>query len=326
MILRWLYAILIHDMLGNIGERVRSRILVKAWQAGAVIACGLILGPYSLRSEIVAQSAGATQAPVATPLLTRTTTRYETRRFGYGGMLTIVGPPAGSIAIEGWQRNEVEVIADIEWHANTEQDLTRLAAIENFVLDEDANHLRILTSGTHDKVFMKRFAKGFPKKLIGLPWKINFRIKVPISTDLEINAGNGPLKLSGVEGAIQVNALESDATIALTGGLVSITVLRGSIKLDIPARSWRGQGADVRLATGEFTIGLPTGFSADIDADVLRLGTIQNDYPDLEPRERGGITARSMRARAGAGGAMLRFTLGDGTLRLKQISVERLQQ
>lgn len=323
MILRWMYAILPHDMFGNIGKEVRSRILVKAWQSGLIIGCGLMLAPYSIRSEVVAQSARATPSPPAAPLLTRTTTRHETRRFGYGGMLTIVGPPTGSIAIEGWQRNEVEVVADIEWRANTEQDLTRLAAIDNFVLDEDANHLSILTSGTHDKAFMKRFAKGFPKKLIGLPWKINYRIKVPISTDLEINAGNGPLKLSGVEGAIRVNALESDATIALTGGLVSVTVLRGSIKLDIPARSWRGQGAEVRLATGELTIGLPTGFSADIDADVLRLGTIQNDYPDLEPRERGSITARSMRARAGVGGATLRFTLGDGTLRIKQISVER---
>ncbi|HEY3025795.1 MAG TPA: hypothetical protein VGJ55_06575 [Pyrinomonadaceae bacterium] len=310
-------------MFGNIGERVRSRIFIMACQAGAIIACGLMLAPCSIRSEIVAQSARATPSPAAAPLLTRTTTRHETRRFGYGGMVTIVGPPTGSIAIEGWQRNEVEIFADIEWRANTEQDLTRLAAIENFVIDEDADHLRILTSGTHDKAFMKRFAKGFPKKLIGLPWKINYRIKVPISTDLEINAGNGPLQLSGVEGAIRINAIESDATVTLTGGLVSVTVLRGSIKLDIPARSWRGQGAEVRLATGELTIGLPPGFSADIDADVLRLGTIQNDYPDLQPRERGSITTRSMRARAGAGGAMLRFTLGDGTLRIKQISVER---
>ncbi|MEP6706436.1 MAG: hypothetical protein ABJC05_02890 [Pyrinomonadaceae bacterium] len=319
MILRWMYAILVHDMLGKIGERIRSRILVKGWQAGAIIACGLMLAPYGIGSEIVAQSSRATPSAPAAPLLRRTATRHETRRFGYGGLLTIVGPPAGSIAIEGWQRSEVEITADIEWRANTEEDLTRLSAIENFVLDEDANHLRILTSGTHDKAFMKRFAKGFPKKLIGLPWRIDFRIKVPISTDLEINAGNGPLKLSGVEGAIRVNALESDATITLTGGLVSVTLLRGSIKLDIPAHSWRGEGAEVRLATGELTIGLTTGFSGDIDADVLRLGTIQNDYPDLEPRERGSITPRSMRARAGAGGAMFRFTLGDGTLRIKQL-------
>ena len=122
-------------MFGNTGKRVCSSIFVKACQAAAIVAWVLILVPCGTRFEVVAQSARATPTPPAAPLLTRTTTRHETRRFGYGGMLTIVGPPAGSIAIEGWQRNEVDIIADIEWHANTEQDLTRLAAIENFVLD-----------------------------------------------------------------------------------------------------------------------------------------------------------------------------------------------
>src|SRR3982751_2346951 len=47
-------------------------------------------------------------------LLTRTTTRHETRKLGYGGTLTILGAPSGSITIEAWQRSEVEITADIE--------------------------------------------------------------------------------------------------------------------------------------------------------------------------------------------------------------------
>lgn len=251
-------------------------------------------------------------------------TRHETRRFAYGGTVTIVGPPTGSIAIEGWERNEVEIFADIEWQAPTEQDLTRLAPLENFVLDEDGDHLRILTTGTHDKVFMRRVAKDFPRKLLGLPWKIDYRIKVPISTDLEINAGNGPIRLSEVEGAIRVSALESDALLQLTGGNVSVTVLRGSIQLQIPTRGWRGSGADIKLANGIVVVGFPAGFNADVNADVLRSGTIENSYPDLAPRARGGYsTPNAMRARAGSGGATLTFTVGDGTIQIKQISIER---
>lgn len=231
----------------------------------------------------------------------------------------------GSIAIEGWERSEVDITADIEWRASTEQDLTRIAALENFVLDEDADHLRILTTGTHDKVFMRRVARGFPKNLIGLPWKIDFRIRVPIATDLEINAGNGPLKLSGVEGAIRVSALESDTTLSLAGGNVSVTILRGTITLSIPARGWRGSGAILRLATGALTIEFPAGFNADINADVLRLGKIENDYPALAPRERSGNTPNALRARAGSGGATLSLTVGDGTIRIRQMSVERQQ-
>lgn len=266
------------------------------------------------------KNAAAAPAP---PLLKRSTTRYETRRFAYGGTVTIVGPPSGSIAIEGWQRSEVEVTATIEWQAPTEQDLALLAAIDNFVLDDDANHMRILSTGTHDKAFMRRVAKGFPKRLMGLPWRIDYRIKLPVSTDLEINGGNGPITLSGVDGAVRISALESETRLALTGGDVYVTVLRGSVNLGIPARSWRGRGADVKLGAGNLTIELPAGFNADINADLLRLGAIENNYPELQPRERGGITLRTLRAQTGSGGAMLTFTVGDGTIRIKQLSVER---
>lgn len=258
----------------------------------------------------------------AASLLKRSTTRYETRRFAYGGTLTIIGPPSGSIVIEGWQRSEVEISANIEWQAGTEQDLAQLVMVNNFVLDEDANHLRILSTGTHDKAFMRKVAKKFPKNLLGLPWKIDYRIKVPLATDLEINAGNGPITLAGVEGAVRISALESDTKLTLTGGNVSVTVLRGSVSLDIPARGWRGSGADIKLAAGTMTIDLPAGFNADINADLLRLGAIENTYPELLPRELAGHTPRTLRARAGSGGATLTFTVGDGTIRIKKMTVE----
>jgi hypothetical protein len=166
---------------------------------------------------------------------------------------------------------------------------------------------------------MKRAAKNFPKNLIGLPWKIDYRIKVPMATDLEISAGNGPITISGVEGAMQISALESDTNLTVTGGNVSVTVLRGLVNFAIPSRGWRGSGAEVKLATGTLTVELAPGFNGDIDADLLRVGAIENNYPDLLPREHAGHTARTLRTRAGSGGASLTFTVGDGTLRIKEM-------
>src|SRR6185503_18342946 len=155
----------------------------------------IVFSPPGIARTQTAPKSSASQVPAAS-LLKRSTTRYETRRFAYGGTLTIIGPPSGSIVIEGWQRSEVEISANIEWQAGSEQDLAQLVLVNNFVLDEDANHLRILSTGTHDKAFMRRVAKKFPRNLLGLPWKIDYRIKVPLATDLEINAGNGPITLS----------------------------------------------------------------------------------------------------------------------------------
>ncbi len=277
----------------------------------------LLVSPATVLSQQKkeATTAAAALAPQA---LKRTTTRHEVRRFGYGGSLTLLGAPAGSITIEAWSRSEVDITADIELQAGTEEDLTRLAAVNGFLLDEDVNHLRILTTGTHDKTFMRRAAKDFPKRLLGLPWKIDYHIRVPASTDLEIDAGRGAFNLTGVEGEIRYNALESDAKLTLTGGSVGVTVGRGTINIALATRNWRGRGAEIRLAIGDITVELPAGLSADINADILRSGQIENSYPALEPRERTSITPRSIKVRAGVGGPVLGFTVGDGTLRIKK--------
>jgi hypothetical protein len=272
------------------------------------------------KKDAVARTSATT---TATPSLTRTTTRHEVRRFGYGGSLTILGAPSGSITIEAWPRSEVDITADIELHAETEEDLARLSQVNSFLLDEDVNHLRVLTTGTHDKKFMRRVAKDFPKKLLGLPWKIDYHLRVPASVDLEIDVGRGAFSLTGVEGAIRFTAVESDAKLTLTGGMVTATVGRGSIGINLAARNWRGRGADIRLAIGDLTVELPASFSSDIDATVLRSGQIENSYAALAPRERTTMTPRSIKARAGAGGPTLSFTVGDGTIRIKQISSEQ---
>jgi hypothetical protein len=220
--------------------------------------------------------------------------------------------------VEGWPRNEVEVTANIELKGPTEADLDHLAKVNTFVFDEDLNHISILTTGTHDRAFMKKSAKNFPKKLLNLPWKIDFRLRVPVNTDLEINAGHGPVKLTGVEGALRISATESEAALTLTGGAVSTTVAAGNVTLTIPVRSWRGGGADIRLAAGVLNVDLPAGFNGDIDAEILRSGKIVNTYEGLASREKPGITERTVRARAGAGGAFFKFTVGDGAVNIRR--------
>jgi hypothetical protein len=278
-----------------------------------VVALLLLFGSY-LCAPLAAQK--EKKSTISGPLLKRTTTRHDSRRLGYGGAVTLVGAPTGSITIEAWQRNEVDLSAEVELNAPTAQDLDRLAAINNFAIDEDANHIRIITTGTHDRKFLKRVARDLPKSLIGLPWKIDYHIKVPAMTDLAIDAGNGPIKLSGVEGTIRINALQSVADLSVTGSDLSVIVQSGTVNFTIPARSWHGLRAEVKLASGNLNVALMPGFSADIDAEVLRTGEIKTSLPGLEPRERNSISTRSVRARAGSGGALLLFTVGDGTILL----------
>ena len=272
-------------------------------------------------SQLYAQKKQPPSPAAPLQLIKRTIIKRESARVGYGSTITLVGAPQGAISIEGWDRSEVELTAEIELQAENEEDLNRLALVNGSIFEEAPNHIRILSVGSHDKKYMRRVAKDFPKKLLLLPWKIDYRMRVPQNSDLEINAGRGPISLSGVEGSLALTATESDALLTLSAGIVNITIGSGKVNLKIPERSWRGTGADVRLATGELTVELSPGFNAEVDASVLRLGRIEDSYGELQPRQRNSITPQLIRARAGAGGPIFRFTVGDGTIIIKKVGL-----
>ena len=252
------------------------------------------------------------------PLLKRTTYKTENIDFGAGGTLSVVGAPNGSISIEGWSKNEVEITAEIEVQAETENDLALLAQINTFVLDENFGHITIQSVGTHDKKYLKSAAKKFPKNLLAMPFRIDYKIKVPGYCDLEINGGRSDLNLSNVEGTMRINVLETNAKLDLIGGTITATFGSGTVDVTVPTRGWRGRSADIQLASGTMNVRLPQNLSAEIDAQVLRNGQIENSCKNLKSRDRTKFTAKLINAKAGNGGVKLSFTVGDGTLRLSE--------
>ena len=254
---------------------------------------------------------------VPPPALRSTQRLRESYRIGFVGAVTVCGAPEGSLSVEGWPRGEVDISAEVELRADTEEDLARLAAVNRFTVTDDLNHLTVLTVGTHDRKYMKRAARDFPKKLLGLPWKLDYALRVPAACDLEIFAGRGPLRVSGVEGALRLNAGESDASFILTGGDAEATVERGRVSFRLAAQSWRGRGANVRLGSGDLTVELPPNFHGDLDAQVLRAGRVEDAHPPRRARQRAAANARPIEAGGGTGGAQQPMKAGGGTAGIK---------
>jgi hypothetical protein len=253
-------------------------------------------------------------------LIKKTTYKTETIDFGAGGTIAITGAPLGSITIEGWNKPEIEVSAEIEIQAPTEADLTQLAAISGFVIDSGFNTTRIVSVGAFDKDYMKRTAKKFPKALVGMPFKVDYKIKVPRYCDLNVTGGDGDFTLTGVDGEIFVKYLNSNARIIMIGGSLQATFGAGTVNLTIPTRSWRGRFADVQLAAGTMNVQLPLNFNAEVEATVLRTGQIENSFGELKPKTRNiKFSEKSISAKAGNGGVPLKFTVGDGTLKISEV-------
>ncbi len=250
----------------------------------------------------------------------RITSKSDRLDFGVGGTLSVIGAPNGSIRIEGWANREIEISAEIEIQARSEADLDRISKVTGFVTDESLGRTGIVSVGPHDKTYLKKMDKKFPKELLGLPFKIDYIIKVPRYCDLEIDGGKGSLHVAGVEGNMKINYLESDAKIELVGGGILATIGIGTVDVTIPTRSWRGRFADVQIASGSMNLNLPTGLNADFDAVILRTGKIENGFKGFVPRtRRDEFTEKSIAAKSGTGAVPLKFTVGDGTMKISEI-------
>ncbi len=263
-------------------------------------------------------SAGA-QAPAS---VKRTITKTERFDFGAGGSIVITGAPKGSVTVVGSAKNEIEIVAEIELEAGNEADLSKLAEITGFITDESSIRTSIITVGNHNKFGLKKLPKNFPKNLLSLPFAINYRVTVPRYSDIEIDGGVGDLTVTGTEGSMRINFLESRANIEIVSGSTEITIGSGSLDVALGVRGWRGRSANLQVGAGSLNVRLPSNMSAEIDALVLKSGSIENLVPDLKPRERKvPFTDRSIIATAGVGGAPLKFTIGEGTIKIERLTL-----
>jgi hypothetical protein len=253
----------------------------------------------------------------ASAQLKRTTVKSDKLDFGSGGTITIQGAPKGSITVEGWSKNEVEISAEIIVEAATDADLERLSKVTGFQLDESTGRVGIISLGTHDKKYVKTVDKKFPKELMGSAYRIDYVLKVPRYSDVQIDGGVGDLSVSNVEGALKINYLETNAKLDLVGGGVLAVFGKGDVDISIPTQSWRGRFADVQLAIGTMSLNRPSGLNAEFDANILKSGKIENGFDGFKPRVRKQeFTEKSIAAKAGAGGIPLKFSVGDGTIQI----------
>ena len=253
-------------------------------------------------------------------LIKRNVTKTDRFDFGAGGTVAITGAPKGSIKISPSAKNEIEITAEIQLQAANEADLAKLGEVTGFLTEESSMRTGIVSFGTHNKLGDKKLWKKFPKHLLALPFRIDYTITVPRYCDIEIDGGTGDLSVTGIEGSIRVNFIETNAKVEVIGGTTSLVLGKGKADVAFGTRGWRNRTADVQMANGDLTIHLPSTVSAQIDAAILRSGKIENSFPDLKPRDRKvPFTERSISAKAGVGGAPLKFTVGDGTLILKPL-------
>jgi hypothetical protein len=221
------------------------------------------------------------------------------------------------MSIRPAEGNEVIINARIELQAENESELARLSEITGYLTEESLTRIVITAVGPHTKGTFKNVPKKLAAKLASLPFSVDFEVFVPRYCDLVLSGGKGDLRVEGLEGALTASFIESASVIRVAGGTVNVTVGKGSVDVALGTRGWRPRTADVSVSQGEIIARLPSNFSAELDAVILRNGAISNSIEKLTPRDRKATqTERLMQMKAGVGGPRVKFTVGDGNIRL----------
>lgn len=210
-----------------------------------------------------------------------------------GGTLSVDPSENGGVAIYGWDRDSIAVVARIEAQAGSE------AAAQALI---DA--VKIAAGG-------RQITATGPESEHRASWSVSFDVYVPRHTDLSLSTENGPLSVEEVTGAMQLRAINGPITLRAVGGDVNARVQNGPLSVELAGARWDGPGLDAEAQNGPATLGIPDGYNARLETGTVN-GPMNLAFP-LTVTIQGRMTNR-IHTTLGDGGAPVRVVTTNGPM------------
>ena len=140
-----------------------------------------------------------------------------------------------------------------------------------------------------------------------------------VGGQMTLYTGDGSVTLEAASGDLDVDT--GDGSVSVSGKLGAVKLHTSDGSITFRAESGTSMTSDWSMATGDggIAIYLPSDFAADIDAHTGD-GSIRNELKLAAEAEAGTDreeSRRTLRAKLGAGGKLLKIRTGDGSIRLK---------
>ncbi|MGH9175073.1 MAG: DUF4097 family beta strand repeat-containing protein, partial [Vicinamibacterales bacterium] len=176
------------------------------------------------------------------------------------GPLTVDAGRNGGVQIEGWDRNEIRIRAIVSANARSEADAKQLAS----EVQVQAGGGKVSSTGpaTRNREW----------------WSVSFRINVPRRNDLDLNANNGGVSISGVSGNIRFQTTNGGVRLTDLGGDVRGETRNGGLHVMLAGDRWDGTGLDVETSNGGVNLSIPEGYNADLTTRTVN-GGFRTDFP-----------------------------------------------
>ena len=213
------------------------------------------------------------------------------------GALTVDPGENGAIAIYGWDRDSIAVVAKIQAEARSEEVARRL--LDGVRVDAAGSTIR---------------ASG-PETGSRQQWSVSFDVYVPRHTDLALTTENGPISIADVTGTMNLRAQNGPVSLEGVGGDITARVQNGPLTVRLSGTKWDGAGLDAEAQNGPVDLAIPERYNAQLETGTVN-GPMDVAFP-LTVTLRGHVTDR-IRTTLGAGGAPIRVVTTNGPLTIRR--------
>lgn len=207
-------------------------------------------------------------------------------------LIEVDAGPNGGIAVEGWNRNEIVLLAKVAANA-----------------DDDAEAMEIVSQIAIETAGVIR-ADG-PTRGRDRSWWVSFRLQVPRNSNLALEANNGGIDIEGVVGEMKFDTTNGGIALRDVGGDVRGETTNGGVKVELYGDSWEGRGLDVETTNGGVKVLLPTDYNARLETGTTN-GGLEIDFPVMVQ----GRIDRNLEVDLGAGGPTIRVMTTNGGVRI----------
>ncbi len=216
-------------------------------------------------------------------------------------LISLDGGPNGGITVEGWDRNEILVLAKVEAWSRRSDDP------EDIVRD-----IEVITDGRVIHSEGPNWRSGGGRSRSG--WSVSYEVRVPSESDLSLEAVNGGIEIVDVTGSLEFQTTNGGVSLIAVGGDVRGYTTNGGVQIELEGDQWEGRALDVRTTNGGVTLDIPSDYRADLETGTTN-GGMRIDFPIVV---QGRINPRRIHTELNGGGPLVRVVTTNGGVTIRR--------
>ena len=216
------------------------------------------------------------------------------------GLVEVDGGMNGGVTVVGWDRDGIEIEARVWANARTEARAREIV-----------EQVRVRADGG-------RISADGPATGRREHWGVSYHVRVPRSSDLDLETHNGGIAVDDVSGTIRFDAVNGGVHLTAVGGDVRGETTNGGLRIELSGDRWAGAGLDAKTTNGGVRLMVPEGYSAD-----LVTGTVNGGFEFDFPLTVQGRIGRRLETTLGSGGAPIRATTTNGGVKIERSRLVR---